>query len=240
MSSRNIFLTTLFVVTPAFIFLLVLGFWQLQRMQWKTDLIEIRKENYANEVVTLSSALSSIETHSWKKVFVNGRYDHNKEIFLWSIREGMPGWQVLTPLIPKERTDLRLLIDRGWIPKELKDSSLRAEGQINDQVTVSGYIRNDLDYQGPFTPVNDIHDNTWYFVDYPEIESLYNIELVRSVLIADSTPNPGGWPLGDSELPKLNNNHLNYAITWFCLALAAIFIWILVVRRSYKDGKATL
>src|SRR3954470_20013179 len=36
---------------------------------------------------------------------------------------------------------------------------------------------------------------------------------------ADDTPNPGGWPRGGLTIISFPNNHLVYALTWFCLAL---------------------
>ena len=47
---------------------------------------------------------------------------------------------------------------------------------------------------------------------------------------ADATPNPGGWPRGGAGLPALPNHHLQYAITWFALAVAAIVIYVLAQR----------
>ncbi len=48
---------------------------------------------------------------------------------------------------------------------------------------------------------------------------------------ADATPNPGGWPKGAVTLPALPNNHLQYAITWFSLAAAALVIYFLSQRE---------
>ena len=42
---------------------------------------------------------------------------------------------------------------------------------------------------------------------------------------ADGTPNPGGWPKGGQTDLTLPNNHLQYAITWFGIALTLIGVY---------------
>jgi surfeit locus 1 family protein len=53
---------------------------------------------------------------------------------------------------------------------------------------------------------------------------------------ADATPNPGGWPKGAVTRLELRNDHLQYAITWFSLAIALIVIYFLYHRRHVRSG----
>ena len=53
---------------------------------------------------------------------------------------------------------------------------------------------------------------------------------------ADTTPNPGGWPKGGVTRLELPNDHLQYAITWFSLAIALIVIYFLYHRRHARSG----
>ena len=43
---------------------------------------------------------------------------------------------------------------------------------------------------------------------------------------ADATPNPGGLPIGGQTRTLLPNNHLQYAITWYGLAVALVAVYI--------------
>ena len=45
-------------------------------------------------------------------------------------------------------------------------------------------------------------------------------------LEADSTPNPGGVPVGGQTRLEIPNDHLQYAITWFLLALALAGVYL--------------
>jgi surfeit locus 1 family protein len=49
---------------------------------------------------------------------------------------------------------------------------------------------------------------------------------------ADKTPNPGGWPQGGVTNLELPNDHLQYAITWFSLAIALVVIYVLYHRKN--------
>ncbi len=52
---------------------------------------------------------------------------------------------------------------------------------------------------------------------------------------ADATPNAGGWPKGGVTRLSLPNDHLQYAITWFSLAIAMIVIYVLFHRRNAES-----
>ena len=254
MSHRKVILTTIFVILPAVALLLWLGTWQLQRLAWKSDLIEMRDVNYAEAPVPVPVRDHKLERSGWRRVSTTGTFHHMSEFHLWRIRDGAPGYEVLTPLEPADpgfaqRSDVNadrqvleagmsaapLLVDRGWVPVDLKDPSARREGQIGGEVTVAGYIRTDLDLRGTATPDNEPENNIWYFVDYAAMSARDGTIYRPAVLVADETPNPGGWPLGSTGVPSLPNRHLGYAFTWYSLAAAAAVIWALVLRRRRRE-----
>jgi len=43
---------------------------------------------------------------------------------------------------------------------------------------------------------------------------------------ADARANPGGWPLGGQTRVVFRNEHLQYAITWFALAIGLLGVYI--------------
>jgi surfeit locus 1 family protein len=55
--------------------------------------------------------------------------------------------------------------------------------------------------------------------------------------MADVTPNPGGLPVGHQARFDLPDNHLQYALTWFALALVLLVIYVLYHRgRKPEQG----
>ena len=72
-----------------------------------------------------------------------------------------------------------------------------------------------------FLPDNRPDLNYWFWVDLPAMAAADRLDHVAPFYIdADATPNPGGWPKGGVTRLALPNNHLQYAITWFSLAVA--------------------
>ena len=59
---------------------------------------------------------------NYQKVKFTGTFNFEKQIYLYSLNNsGAPGYEVLTPL--KTQFNEILLINRGWIKKDLKNSS---------------------------------------------------------------------------------------------------------------------
>ncbi|MGH7004410.1 MAG: SURF1 family cytochrome oxidase biogenesis protein, partial [Alphaproteobacteria bacterium] len=52
---------------------------------------------------------------------------------------------------------------------------------------------------------------------------------------AGPAENPGGYPVGGQTRFELPNDHLQYAITWFSMALIGIVIYLLYHRRRARE-----
>jgi surfeit locus 1 family protein len=86
-----------------------------------------------------------------------------------------------------------------------------------------------------FLPDNRPDLNYWFWVDLPAMSAADKLDRVAPFYIdAEATPNPGGWPKGGVTRLTLPNNHLQYAITWFSLAVALIVIYVLFHRRNAR------
>ncbi|WP_338066142.1 SURF1 family cytochrome oxidase biogenesis protein [Phenylobacterium deserti] len=49
---------------------------------------------------------------------------------------------------------------------------------------------------------------------------------------ADTTPNPGGYPVGGLTVVSFRNAHLVYALTWFAMATLNLAGMVIVLRRK--------
>jgi surfeit locus 1 family protein len=54
------------------------------------------------------------------------------------------------------------------------------------------------------------------------------------ILEAERSDVPGGWPLGGQTKLDLPNKHLQYALTWFLLALCLVVIYVVYVRSRLR------
>jgi surfeit locus 1 family protein len=227
---------TLFTV-PAVLIMLGLGIWQVQRLQWKEGLIARRDAAVAAAPIAPPRTLAEARADEFHHIVAEGTFLNGKELFLAASSEGGgSGYQVLTPLVMADgRT---MFINRGFIPLELKDPAKRAAGEPTGTVPVAGLLRvPPADKPSFFLPDNRPDLNLWFWVDLPAMAKEAGvIEPVPFYIDADKTPNPGGWPQGGVTHLDLPNDHLQYAITWFSLAVALIVIYVLYHRGDRPPG----
>lgn len=222
----------------AFAVLIALGTWQVERLAWKEALLSTIAERMVaapaplDEVVAASAAGEAIE---YRRVSVEGRFLHDREQFFFATHGGRSGFYVYTPL---QRADGSLvLVNRGFVDMDLKDSARRQAGQVEGEVRVVGLARERLSGKpSSLVPDNDPTQNIFYWKDIEamaENAGLDRTKLVDVFIDADATPNPGGYPVGAVTIIDLPNNHLQYAVTWYglALALAGVFVFRFFGRR---------
>jgi surfeit locus 1 family protein len=239
MRARSLLLLTV-LSAAAFAVLIGLGVWQLQRLQWKEGLIAEIEARTKAEPISLKETVARAragEDVSYVRVRVYGRFDNDEERYLFAVSDGTPGWHVITPLTTQDEEVV--LIDRGFVPETFRDPSSRAQGELNDAVPITGLAR-PPETQGLFVPDNEIEQNRWFWRDLSAMaKSMFGGEagtkdVAPFFLEAERSDIPGGWPLGGQTRLDLPNNHLQYAITWFALALCLLVIYVIYARDRWK------
>ncbi|HEX4511318.1 MAG TPA: SURF1 family protein, partial [Burkholderiaceae bacterium] len=173
------------------------------------------------------------------KVSLSGTFLHDKEFHLAARSRGNDvGIQVVTPV--KTDGGQIVLFDRGWVPSEKKDPATRPEGQVSGSVPLIGVVRRSQ-VQRQFAPDNVPDKNVWFHVDVPFMRQMAggtpDPVLDTFFLEADTAPNPGGLPIGGQTQLDIPNDHLQYAITWFLLALALIGVYL---SYHWENGRLTV
>jgi surfeit locus 1 family protein len=170
-------------------------------------------------------------------VTVTGTFVHEGERHFFSTWEGASGFDIVTPL---HLDDGRyVLVNRGFVPYDLKDASKRPKSQTTGEVTVTGLARNPLlEKPSRMVPDNDLVKNIFYWKDRDVMAATASLpagyRLVPILVDADNTPNPGGLPVGGVTIIDLPNNHLQYAVTWYGLAAALAGVLLVWLRRPAK------
>jgi surfeit locus 1 family protein len=214
--------------------LLALGTWQLQRLHWKESLIAKREASLAMPLAPLPPAADDWRAFDFRHVVLEGSFRHEKEqLFGFSARVGQPGHHLLTPLVRPDGS--AVLVDRGWIPADKAHPASRREGQVEGAIELSGIAR----YRGDeapswLRPDNRPEEGLWYWYDTLAFERATGLDLLPVVVQAGPEPNPGGLPVPDAGIPPLPNNHLQYAVTWYGLALTllAVYLAFSIERRE--------
>lgn len=222
-------------------FLVSLGTWQMKRLAWKEALIATVEENLklpplsTNEMSTLLGEGGAIE---YRPVTARGIFHHDKEQYFFTTHKGKPGWHVYTPL---ERSDGSIVfVNRGFVPVDLKDPAKRAAGQVGGEVEIIGLARMaPTEKPNSFVPNNDLAKNIYYWKSISQMmgQSGFKMEhpLVPFFVDANDSPNPGGLPLGGITLISFPNSHLQYALTWYGLALTLLVVGGLFMFNRHKS-----
>ncbi|MDB5596593.1 MAG: SURF1-like protein [Hyphomicrobiales bacterium] len=224
-----------------FALLVSLGVWQLHRLAWKEDLIAKIDARAHGPAVAIppQSAWASLrpDDYEYRHVSVSGRFEHDKEALVFRASgpgDGLskPGYLVMTPLQLDDGS--HVLIGRGFVPEESRDPAMRAAGQIEGEVTVTGLMRAP-EPRNTFTPADTPAKNQWFTRDPLAIAAHFGLERSAPFSIdADATLLPGGLPRGGVTVVTIPNDHLSYALTWFGLAATLVVIFGLVVIRRTR------
>jgi surfeit locus 1 family protein len=225
---------------PVLVVSLGLAVWQMERREWKRDILDRIAVNQAAAPTTLDELLRGDPlAHEYGRVTVSGSFLHDKEFYLGARSlKNTVGLQVVTPL----RADQGqiVLFDRGWIPQEKKDPAKRAEGQVPGPVTLTGIVRRTQE-QRQFAPDNVPERNVWFHVDAPLMRRMAgaapDAKLDTFFLEADAAANPGGFPIGGQTRLDIPNDHLQYAITWFLIAAALVGVYL---AYHWENGRLTI
>lgn len=226
-------LTALALVALAI--LIALGNWQVQRLAWKEGLIDAIAERMAGAPLPLEQVedrFARTRDVDYLPVMANGTFEHGREQHFFATHQGASGYYVYTPL--RLGDGRALFVNRGFVPFDRKDAQTRTEGQIAGLVTVTGLARDPLAEKPGGVYENDPAANIFYWKDLEAMTANAGLDRARVLpffVDSDAAPNPGGLPIGGVTIVNLPNSHLQYAITWYGLAVALVGVWIALVLR---------
>jgi surfeit locus 1 family protein len=214
-----------FACVLLFAILCGLGFWQLERLQWKRALIAQVDGNMAAAPVSLDEILAMDQKAAqYRHVTLHGRFDHAKEAYVFTTDAGAAVYHVLTPFTADDGRVL--MVDRGEVPKDKLNPASRPAGNVEGETQVTGVWRTP-DAPSSFTPPPDAQNRIWYARDLAGIAATHHLRLAAPVVVeADAAPNPGGWPKGGKTVVRFRNQHLSYAITWFGVGIVLLGVWL--------------
>ena len=230
------------LILLAMIILVSLGTWQVKRMYWKEALLaDIQQRIHAapvplSDIEAMAKSGGDIE---YRTVALTGTFDHAHEQHFFATFQGQTGYYIYTPL--KLEDGRSIFVNRGFVPYDMKEPAKRMAGEVASVVSIEGLARARLNAKpSSLLPENDLNKNIYYWKDLKAMTAAAGLQpenVLPFFVDANDASNPGGWPKGGVTLIDLPNNHLQYAITWYGLALALV----IVVGFAYVRGsrKAT-
>ena len=203
-----------------FIFtVLSLGTWQVYRLYIKNNLISDLENNLKTSSINFNVDIDK----EYTKVLFKKK-DLNTKIFLYHLNKGEIGFKVIVPY--EINSSLLVLVDKGWIRKD--KISLIKNTLFNDDI-IEGYTKK-IREKNLFTPNNNIKEDFLYSVEIDNLNKSLNKNIYPLLIIQTSKTNKDIIP-NDYEV-RVPNNHLQYAITWYGLALFTI-IFFLYYRKKF-------
>jgi len=229
--------------------LCALGYWQVQRLHWKEALISQVNARVQLEPVLLENMLKdeiSREAHEYTPVKVAGTFDYSKEIYFFTTdRKGASGWNIHSPFMLDNGKVL--IVNRGFVYFSEKDVEQRLTAKSKQEQEIMGLVRVPFVEKPGSFPDNNLKKREFYWRDLSTIYESLNIPQVNQVpviLDMNEIPVPAsvtkeGWPTGGTTIISFTNNHLQYAVTWFGLALTLLGVggFFLYSRSRATDDK---
>lgn len=218
-----------FIITlVGIIFLIALGCWQLYRLQEKTAFIASVSHN-------LNNPASVYEVNQpptiYQKIKLKGEFLKGSDIYLYGRKAMAPekeGYYLLSPFKTTEGT--AIMVARGWFAA--KNKPLIQNIHNSNLIEITGIVL-PLEKQKVFIPNNDLKNNVWFTLGLQEMNS-YSQQTLENFYLLEIDPIDLPkyiLPISAEGLIRIKNDHLEYALTWFCLAIALGVIFVIYNKQ---------
>lgn len=211
--------------------LIALGVWQLDRKAWKEALIATLTERLAAPPIALPPPADWARLtpdDEFLPVTMKAAFLNDKEGLVFtggsSMRQdgGGPGYWVFAPA--RLAGGGLVMVNRGFVPEGRQDPARRRDGEVAGPIDMVGVLRWP-EAPGLFTPAADPAHNLWFSRDSASIAAAKGVSAAPFYVELESPEPPGGLPHAARVMPNLPNNHLQYALTWFGLAIVLVGVY---------------
>ena len=241
---RSLIVPTVFTLVGLAL-LIGLGVWQLERKTWKEALIDsiTRRMNAGPAPLPPPERWSSLDAahDEFTRVTFRAAVENGQEALVFAGASAFrpetsgTGYWVFTPA--RLSDSARVVVNRGFVPEANKDPARRAAGLVDSPIDIVGVLRWP-EHGGWFTPAGDPVRNLWFARDQLAIASAKGWGNVAPFYVEQEAPMPaGGLPQPAKITVNLPNNHLQYAITWFGLAVVLTAVFIAFARARRREEK---
>ena len=208
--------------------LVSLGNWQVRRLAEKEAYLAAIEARISDSPAAIPDAADPVRDR-FLPVRVAGTMTDEELHVLVSTKQLGAGYRVISAFETEEGR--RIMIDRGHVPITAKEAV-----RLTGAMTVTGNLHwpDEIDR---FTPETDLVANIRFARDVPDLAATLGTEPI--LLIArESLPNdPDVTPL-PVDTSGIPNDHLEYIVTWYGLAIVWVFMTLYYLLRMRKPKKA--
>lgn len=221
------------VLVPLFLYL---GYWQLQRAEEKRQL-QTEYDTRANgPAVQVERQVQGVEELRFYRVVARGHYETDRQILIDNrVHQGRVGYHVITPL-RLENSEVRLLVNRGWIPiGEDRDHLPVVETPAGLQ-QVSGVATVPAEKYFTLAQPEPGWQRVWQNMEMTRYAAAVPFPVQPVVVLLDPDSPAGGFTRDWSRLDAGISVHQGYAFQWFMLAAALASIYLFMSLRRGGAG----
>jgi len=205
--------------------LIGLGVWQVQRLHWKEAILarvaalQAAPPEPLAPLVVRAGRGEDVDYHRVETTCPN--LETGPYLRLYAVWQGYGGYRLIAACPLAAGPYRAILVDRGFIAQGLTPAAGQPLAQPIVGVLRKGDARNFV------TPANQPGQNLWYWRDIPAMaQALGASAPAPSFLMLERPAPPAGGPQPAAIPADIPNNHLQYAITWFGLALALAGVYL--------------
>lgn len=228
------------------VILLFLGTWQLQRKEWKENILQREDLLWINPPILWQESNLIFHLHTKLQNFPMRRYElkgsflenpiilipallpsfskKKKDIqeqiysFLKQKRYSFYGYKIIQPFLIEKGSII--WVDRGWIPALSVLPKFKKENVLI-QVRLEEESKSSF-LQRKVGRINNPKQRKWIYFSSQEASKAYDIEIPYNFYAVETSVNyktSGSFPVPALEKKHIRNHHLTYALIWYSLGI---------------------
>ena len=212
MAFKNIIAIVFLIAATAI--MLKLGFWQLQRLEWKEAIIA---DIEAQEAVDPTQTPLDLETaDNFAMGYIDGTFNPNMISIQPRTKDGQVGQHIYSVIQTAQGQNLA--VNFGWL--RAGETPTVADLYLERFI---GYLR-EPDKPNAFTPSNDPANNKWYGFDEESFKRYFNVDNLNDKVLYATYPLSVRNVQPFEGLPRPRNKHAQYATFWFGMSGLLLFL----------------
>jgi len=209
--------------------LINLGLWQANKADHKQAMQDMYDKRGKSAFVQIGAEPLKMEDIRFRKVIARGYYEPAYQILLDNqIYNGQAGYHVITPL-HISGSDMRVLVNRGWIPVGSDRNILPVIDTPQNEVEVTGYAHDPSGKYLELAHPDETQANwqvVWQNLDIKRYRKAVAFSIQPILILLDPANSAGGyvrnWPKPDFGIDM----NRGYSIQWYLMSIALVIIYL--------------